>query len=67
MMQTWFDSLNEALSSEGLIDSWDISYSGIAYGELRSWTWDDGSRYGHYISIYRNTEGRYERPVHYSR
>ena len=63
----WFDTLNNALKSEGLLESWDIHTPGIAYGETFSWTYDDGSKYGHYISIYRDSNGRYERPVHYPR
>lgn len=65
--QNWFDTLNQALESEGLIEAWDIHSPGIAYGETFSWTWSDGTRYGHYISIYRDSDGRYERSVHYKR
>lgn len=65
--QNFFPTLNDALNSEGLIESWDPFWPGIAYGETRSWTWEDGSRYGHFVSIYRDTTGRYERPVHYKR
>lgn len=66
-MQTWFNTLNEALLSEGLLDAWDPAFRGIEYGSNFSWTWDDGSRYGHQISIYRNTSGMYERLIHYTR
>lgn len=66
-MFNWFDTLNEALSAEGLLESWDCAWPGIAYGENRSWTWDNGTKYGHYVSIYRDSNGRYERPVHYNR
>ena len=65
--QNWFDTLNDALNSENLIDAWEFNYPAIAYGETRSWTWQDGSRYGRYISIYRDQSGRYERPVTYQR
>ena len=65
--QNWFSTLNEALEAEGLIESWDCMAPGIAYGETRSYTWQDGTRYGHLVSIYRDNEGRYERPVHYKR
>jgi hypothetical protein len=65
--QNWFDTLNQALESEELLDAWDISFPPIAYGETRSWTWDNGTRYGHYVTIYRDSNGRYERPVHYNR
>lgn len=63
----WFDTLNDALYAEGLINSWDCSWPGLAYSETRCWTWDNGTPYGHYISIYRDSNGRYERPVHYNR
>jgi hypothetical protein len=64
-MNNWFDTLNDALISEGLLDSWPMWSTGIAYGEVRSWVWQDGSKYGMYISVYRNAAGRYERPIHY--
>lgn len=67
MKQNWFDTLNGSLESEGLLEAWDITFRPIAYGETYSWTWEDGSKYGHYISIYRDSNGRYERPVHYRR
>ena len=63
----YFPSLNAALNSEGLIEAWDITQTPIAYSETRSWTWDDGSKYGRYISIYRDSNGMYERPVTYLR
>lgn len=65
--QNWFPTLNDALVSEGLLDSWDCSQSPIGYGETRNWTWADGTRHGHYITIYRDERGFYERPVHYAR
>lgn len=67
MKNNWFETLNSALESENLIESWDISFPPIGYGESRSWTWHNGTKYGHYISIYRDSNGRYERPVHYDR
>lgn len=63
----WFNTLNEALSSEGLLSTWDISFGGINYGQTFTYTFQDGSKYGHYISIYRESDGRYERPIHYAR
>lgn len=63
----YFDTLNAALESEGLLDAWDCSAPPIAYGETRAWTYQDGTRYGRFISIYRDENGRYERPVHYAR
>jgi hypothetical protein len=63
----WFETLNASLDSEGLIESWDCSFSPIRRGETRSYHYDNGTRYGHWVSIYRDEMGRYERPVHYSR
>ena len=65
--QNWFPTLNAALESENLLESWDCFSRGIGYGETRSYTWADGSRHGHYVSIYRDERGMYERPVHYTR
>lgn len=66
--QNWFPTLNAALESENLLAAWDgTSSPSILYGETRGWTWQDGSRYGMWISIYRDEQGRYERPIHYHR
>jgi hypothetical protein len=69
MKQNWFETLVEALEAENLLDSWDaMTMPSISYGETRQWTWEDGTRYGHFISIYRHDQtGRYKRPVHYKR
>ena len=64
-MQNWFETLNETLEAEGLTHTWDISFDPINYGETFAYTYDDGSQHGHRISIYRENDGRYERPVHY--
>lgn len=64
--QNRFPTLNAALESEGLLDTWDITKS-MQQGEIFSYTYDDGTKYGHYVSIYRFEDGDYERPVHYSR
>ena len=61
-----YQTLNEALDSVNLIDAWDITYPAIDHGETRRWTWDDGSRYGRLISVYRDEKGLYETPVHYA-
>ena len=61
MKRNWFNTLNEALEAEDLLDALDISFAGISYGENYSWIWND-----RHISIYRETDGRYERPVHCS-
>lgn len=65
--QNWFNTLNEALESEDLLDAWDMIMPPIEYGVTFDWTWDDGSKYGRYISIYRDEEGRYERPLQYKK
>lgn len=66
-MKNWFETLNEALESEGLLDSWNPANAPMRYDTNFSYTYDDGTRYGHYVSIYRGSDGRYERPVHYRR
>ena len=67
MKQNYFPTLNEALNSEDLVESWDISFSPIGYNETKSWTYDNGTKHGHFVSIYRDERGFYERPVHYNR
>lgn len=64
-MQNWFDTLSEALEAENISHMWDLRP--ISYDTTESLTYADGSRFGHYVSIYRNERGLYERPVHYSR
>jgi hypothetical protein len=65
--RNWFNTLNDALDAEGLLESWKPTNPPLEYGETRQWAWDDGTRWGRWVSIYRNEKGRYERPVHYSR
>jgi len=59
--QNWFDTLNQSLESENLIDLWPFGLN-IGYGETARFTTDCNRL----ISVYRETDGRYERPVHYS-
>jgi len=59
-IQNWFETLYAALASEGLIDTWPLGCN-IGYGENVRVHTDDKL-----ISIFRNTDGRYERPVHYA-
>jgi len=59
-MKNYFDTLNEALASEGLVDQWKTG-TNINYGETVQV--NTGERL---ISVYRTSNGRYERPVHYS-
>ena len=64
-MQNYFETLSEALESEGIAHMWDMRP--IAYEQTLSLTHDDGTRYGHYVSVYRDSNGLYERPIHYKR
>jgi hypothetical protein len=59
-MKNYFDTLNQALESEGLVDQWTTG-TNINYGETVQV--NTGERL---ISVYRNSNGRYERPVHYA-
>lgn len=61
----WFKTLSEALESENIVHMW--PGTPIAYEQTVGLTYDDGTRYGHYVSIYRDSNGRYERPVYYRR
>ena len=58
--QNWFLTLNEALESEDLVNLWPFGLN-IGYGETARFTTDCGRL----ISIFRETDGLYERPVHY--
>ena len=60
----WFETLNQSLESEELTEYWDCLWPPLSYGEYRQFNYiKDG--YNHHASIYRETDGRYERPVHY--
>lgn len=65
--QNWFATLNEALESEGLLDTWEVHFPPLQYDSNFSYTYQDGSKYGKFVSIYRDNSGKYERPVHYER
>jgi hypothetical protein len=65
--QNRFPTLNAALESEGLVETWQVHFQPINYGQTFSYTHDDGSKYGHYVSIHRFEDGYYERPVTYKR
>lgn len=65
--QNHFPTLNAALESEGLEGTWDINCGCLKYGETFSYTYDDGTRYGLFVSIYRFEDGSYESPISYSR
>jgi hypothetical protein len=65
--QNRFQTLDEALDSEGLLETWDLSVREILHGRTFSYTYEDGSKYGYYVSVHRFEDGSYERPVHYKR
>lgn len=59
MKRNWFPTLNEALEAEGLVDLWPLGKN-VGYGETVGF-----AVAGRWISVYRETDGRYERPIHY--
>ena len=65
-MCNFFETLNESLQSENLLNTWQLLFEPIHRNETFAYHHDDGSRHGRRISIYRDQDGRYERPVHYS-
>lgn len=58
--QCWFPTLNAALESEGLVDRWPVG-TNVNYDETVNVV--SG---GKFITVYRDSAGRYERPVHYA-
>lgn len=69
--QNWFNTLNEALEAEGLVDLWPLG-SNVNYGETVDHLVELEETFGRWkkpvyrkISVYRDQDGRYERPVHY--
>jgi len=62
--KNWFSTMNESLESENLGELWPAGEA-LEYNETKRITVEDGSEYGHLISISRNNEGMYERPTHY--
>jgi hypothetical protein len=65
MKQNKFSTLSEALDSENISHMW--NERPLSYEQTIGLTYDDGTKYGHYVSIYRDERGLYERPIHYSR
>ena len=51
MKNNFFPTLSEALEAENLSHAWDGTP--LAYGQTIGKTFDDGSRFGYYVSIYR--------------
>ena len=58
--RNWFDTLNDALDAEALTEMWPLGVN-IEYGATVGL-----ASGGRWISVYRDTSGRYERPVHYA-
>jgi hypothetical protein len=59
MKPNWFNSLQEALMSESLVEYWPLGVN-IQYNQTIKVV-----AFGKYISVYRNENGLYERPIHY--
>lgn len=59
-MRYWFETLNDALESENLVDYWPLGVN-IEYDRTVAFASN-----GKWISVYRDNNGRYERPIHYS-
>ena len=59
-MKNKFDSLNEALDSEGLLDTLDLITDPIDYDSTWRYFYQDIV-----IVVHRDEKGRYERPIHY--
>lgn len=57
----WFNTLNDALQSENLIDYWPLGLN-INYSQTVRIITDNNIL----ISVYRDERGLYERPIHYS-
>ena len=66
MKQNWFETLNAALDAENLVESFPFG-SSISYGQNFSYNYiDPETNKERHVSIFRNTDGRYERPIHYN-
>lgn len=59
-MTNWFNTLNDALESEGLVDLWPLGLN-VGYNQEVHFVND-----GTFVSIYRDERGMYERPIHYA-
>ncbi len=63
-MKNWFNTLNEALESEDLLETWKLNFDPVMYGQYFHYKAEINGRY-RFITIFREMDGRYERPVHY--
>jgi hypothetical protein len=61
--RNWFETLNQALESEKLIEGWPFG-TNVGYGETARVYYDEG-KHTRVVIVFRDTDGRYERPVHY--
>ena len=59
-MKYYFNTLNEALASEGLLHTLDTCTSSLYYGETMRYFYNDIV-----VIVSRVDGGKYERPVHY--
>ena len=59
-MQNYFETLNDALDSENLLECWPVT-ANVPYGATVGL-----AHAGRWLSVYRDESGRYERPVHYA-
>lgn len=63
MRKNWFNTLNEALDSEGLTKYWPIGIN-IQYDETKKILIKEGKDQ-ECVIVYRDNKGMYERPIHY--
>ena len=61
--QNWFETLSQALESEGLEGTWSC-FNSISYGETVRYC-EKINGVTNSIVISRDDKGRYERPIHY--
>ena len=59
-MKNWFNTLNESLESEGLLDIAPTLFGGFQYDSTKTFNSN-----GVHVSVYRSEIGLYERPIHY--
>ncbi len=62
--RNFFNTLNEALDSESLVELWPLG-SNIQYGETTRHIVQSEPGVVLLISVYRNEVGQYERPIYY--
>jgi hypothetical protein len=56
----WFPTLNDALAAVGLVRLWPLGKN-VRYGETAAIVAE-----GRYVSVYRDEQGLYERPILYA-